>query len=238
MIIISSGFPKSASTLLFLYQEHLLSVSRKSRGQVFFRKWNREGFVPHIGILRATWLVLLSILGPIVVKTHCGPTFFVRVLIRFRLAAAYYSIRDPRDVVLSAMDHAVKARNRSSKLNSDISFAQFHSWHDLYPALRMHYARFLAWKQFKTFIVRYEDVIRNPSQTLLQINNVTGQEHLNTLIPETIEWFMMNKSETINYNTGKLSRYKEELTTTQIAELEKELYAPIASMEYPLDKVQ
>lgn len=235
MIIISSGFPKSASTLLFLYVEHLLNCSGSSRGQRLFRKYNNTGFVPHIGLARALWLLLLSLFGPVVVKTHCGPTFFVRLLVKSGLGVAYYSVRDPRDVVLSAMDHAAKARSLKVLSDADQAFAPFHTWDDLFPALEMHFRRYSAWKTFKQILfVRYEDLLRNPVYTLQEVTKHIHRKELNQFIDQSVEWFSARKAETTHYNTGKSERFSKELSAEQISTLETELKESILAMGYKL----
>src|ERR1041385_6128725 len=100
MIIVSSGFPKSASTLLFLYTEEILEQSGKRSGQKKFRKHYPEGFIHRFGILNSAYLFFLNLFyGNVVVKTHSGPDFFIRLLMKMKIAKAYYSVRDPRDVI-------------------------------------------------------------------------------------------------------------------------------------------
>ncbi len=89
MIIISNGFPKSASTLLFLYTEELLLRSRRPAAQEKFRKQNAEGFIAHFGITDILRILRLSILhGDLVIKTHTPPTRLVRLMINVGFARA------------------------------------------------------------------------------------------------------------------------------------------------------
>ncbi len=233
MIIISSGFPKSASTLLFLYTESLINASGKSKGQKLFRRNNTEGFTPHFGIFNTLWYVFASLFGPVVIKTHSGPTFFVRALISLGLAKAYYSVRDPRDAMLSAMDHGVKARTNGIKSDSDVAFAPFKQWKDALPVFQMHQSRFEAWKNYGEVIFpRYELLMTQPKVELEKVVGHLGRNSLKKYIDITVAEFLQNKSTTKNFNKGNVSRYKTELSENQISELENALGSCVESMGY------
>jgi len=235
MIIISSGFPKSASTLLYLYTESLINSSGKSGGQKLFRRFNREGFTPHFGFLNTLWYVFASMFGPLVVKTHAGPTFFIRLLISVGLATAFYSVRDPRDAVLSAMDHGRKAREKGIQTDSDIAFAPFEKWEDVYPAFHMHHRRYEAWKEYdRVLFVRYEEVIQHPDAVLQKIVRHVRLPKLVKNIPDAVYSFAQSKRSTRNFNKGELVRFTTELKSDEIAKLEKEMGACITSMGYTL----
>lgn len=235
MIIISSGFPKSASTLLFLYTEHLIQASGKTMGQKIFRRFNKEGFAVRFTPINSAWYLFASLFGPVVVKTHSGPCRSIRMLVNLGLARGYYSVRDPRDAVLSAMDHARKAREQGIKTDSDVAFAPFKKWEDIFPAFRMHYKRFRSWMKFgKAIFPRYEDVISKPDLVLGEIANYVKRPEWKKNIPETVQHFASTKSSTKNYNRGDITRYRNELSEEQIKMLEIELGEYITGMGYSL----
>jgi len=79
MIIISNGFPKSASTLLFLYTEELLLRSRRPAAQEKFRKQNAEGFIGHFGITDISafcvfryYMVISLLKRTLLLRVWCG----------------------------------------------------------------------------------------------------------------------------------------------------------------------
>jgi hypothetical protein len=233
MIIISSGFPKSASTLLFLYTESLINASGRSRGQKIFRRFNREGFTPAFTPLNSAWYLFASMFGPVVIKTHSGPCWSIRTLIGLGLAKAYYSVRDPRDAMLSAMDHGEKARTQGIKTDSDVAFAPFKEWKDALPAFKMHERRFESWKKFgKVIFPRYELLVTQPKTELEKVVDHIGRNSLKKYIGATVDSFVQKKNTTKNFNKGEVARYKNELNVSQISELEKELGSCIESMGY------
>jgi hypothetical protein len=237
MIIISSGFPKSASTLLFLYTEHLILNSGKTRGQKMFRQFNSEGFTSWINPFNTIWFLFLSLFGPIVIKTHSGPNLSVRALLALGLAKAYYSIRDPRDVVLSALDHAAKAREKKIMSDSDKAFAPFKNRADLLPALQMHFERYKMWKENGSVLfLRYEQIMTHPETELRKIAAFTKRPELQEKISETVNHFASRKKETINFNKGHVERYTAELSSTEIMAIERDLGNVILEMGYSLSK--
>lgn len=235
MIIISSGFPKSASTLLFLYTEHLVKLSGKTGGQKLFRSINKEGFTPWFGPFNTMWYVIASMFGPIVIKTHAGPGFFVRILLSLGLARAYYSIRDPRDVVLSAMDHGKKAREKINPSDSDKAFAPFKKREDMLPALSMHFDRYKLWREDgRVLFVRYEDLLLNPESELEKVARHIRRPEWIKFIPETVKYFAERKRETTNFNKGDVARFGSELNADETALLERDMKEVILAMNYKL----
>ncbi|GAB4134560.1 MAG: hypothetical protein Fur0041_07970 [Bacteroidia bacterium] len=190
----------------------------------------------HIGMKEALFLLYVSLFkGHIAVKTHDGAGFFIRILIRLRLAKGFYSVRDPRDALLSAMDHARKGRTTQQPSASDKAFAVFHSGDDLYPALQMHFQRFLSWKKFgKCIFPRYEDVIDKETDTIQTLCDYTGIQPAKKNIAEIASDFIRNKEHTPNFNKGLKSRYSSEMSVEEIKETELQLKNCILEMGYTI----
>ena len=111
MIVISAALPKSASTLICNYQRDLLLAGKKGSAQSEFQRANGGRFIEKVGFRKMLRLVFWNFrLGSFVFKTHCAADITLRVLIHLGLAKATYCFRDPRDVVLSALDHADRSR--------------------------------------------------------------------------------------------------------------------------------
>lgn len=238
MIIISGGFPKSASTLLFYYMEEYLERSGKKNAQKKFLAYNPEGFIHHFGILNSTRLFFLHLFyGDVVVKTHAAPNWILKLWINMGIAKAYYSIRDPRDCVLSALDHGKKARSKKDKTPSDDAFAPFEKRADVYPAFHMHFARYMRWKKFgKVNFMRYEELLDSTYGELNSLLHYLGKDEEQKNTKAIIDHFDNRKSETRHFNKGVISRYKDELTKEECEEIEKELPEIFREMNYPLYK--
>jgi hypothetical protein len=236
MIIVSSGFPKSASTLLFLYTEEILTQSGKRSAQQKFRKRYPEGFINRFGLLNTMYLFFLNLFsGNVVVKTHSGPNFFLRFLIKMKIAKAYYSVRDPRDVILSALDHGKKARATGIKTPADKAFEMYEKKEDLFASLKMHYENFARWKKFNDVLfVRYENLLSSSQAELKKVIEMLGWEKEEKLLPGIIESFAKKKSETKNFNKGEVSRFEKEFSESELEEIENEIGRLIIGMGYEL----
>lgn len=236
MIIVSSGFPKSASTLLFLYTEEILKQSGKRSAQKRFRKRYPEGFIYRFGLLNTTYLIFLNLFsGNLVVKTHSGPDFFLRLLIRLGIVKAYYSIRDPRDVILSALDHGKKARISGIKSPADNAFVVYEKKEDLFESLKMHYSNYVSWKKFnRAPFVRYENLLADPEAELKKILGLLGWSDEEKLLPGIIKQFSETKAETKNFNKGEISRFEKELTAEEVNQTESAIPEIISGMDYQL----
>lgn len=234
MIIVSSGFPKSASTLLFLYTEEILKQSGKRSAQAKFRKRYPEGFIHRFGLINSTYLFFLNwFSGNVVVKTHAGPNFFLRVLIKMKVAKAYYSVRDPRDVILSALDHGKKARAAGSKTPADKAFEGYSKKEDLYAPLQMHYENYAAWKNFNhVLFVRYEKLLTDPQTELKRVLAMLGWNEQEKNLAAIIETFSKKKSETKNFNKGELSRFGNEFSEQNLKATEQAIQHIISGMGY------
>jgi Sulfotransferase domain len=237
MILICSGYPKSASTLLFLYAEAFILKGGKTAGQKRFMKDNPDRFMERIAFKQALYLLFHSITkGPIAVKTHDEPRFFSRLLIRMGFAKALYSIRDPRDVVLSALDHGNQARAKEKMSASDKAFSVFKTRTELYPALTMHSERFIQWKKSGLAeFFRYENVLTDPYTEIMRIVLISDLKISKEDVRKTVDEFNSRKNETLNFNKGLLSRYRNELTETEIREIEQEMKQVIIEMNYQFD---
>ncbi len=105
MIIISSSIPKSASTLIYNYQEDLLALASQNNAvaQEEFNKYSNCGFLRGIYFNNFLTIIFLKIkYGNVVIKTHSKPSFFIKLLIALGLAKATFCYREPRDIILSA----------------------------------------------------------------------------------------------------------------------------------------
>jgi len=154
-------------------------------------------------------------------------------MINVGFARAYYSLRDPRDAMLSALDHAASAQAKTEKTLSDVYFARFHSRQDLCPALLSAFGTFHRWKRFgKVLFVRYEDVLAAPEQELDRIVEWLGLKADRKNVSTVVAHFAKRKAETRHFNKGVLTRYSSELNAREIREVEVHLCDCIREMNY------
>jgi len=161
MLILSGSLPKSGSTWLFHMTDALLLASGRPGIQELRTRCGLEGVIPQrhcdIGYTNPTKLLRLlpaTLRGhDLLVRTHFAPSTSFRLMMALGLAKATYVYRDPRDVVLSAMDHGQRGRDCGSEhelmalttLDKAIDYTRdrlmphFHAWMDTPGILKLRY---------------------------------------------------------------------------------------------------
>jgi len=235
MIVISAGFMKSASTLIHDYQVDMIALASKRNGQKQLEKFSSGRGAAYRGKLDLkTFLILIVInflYGDVALKTHSGPTFFVRVLVALRLAKVTYSYRDPRDVALSMLDHGNRTRKKGENFKDNRGFSNVHEVTDALPKVREEIDNWYGWRDFgSVLLIRYEDFMTEKAKCLQAIAQHLGydlsQEDVQTLLNKYTDL----KSR--NFNKGTVERYKEELSATDLAACNRALATELKDMSY------
>jgi hypothetical protein len=169
-----------------------------------------------------------------VVKTHAPPTPGLRLLLALGAAAVTYIYRDPRDVVLSALDHGREAR----EADPANALARLHSVEDA--------ARYVAglldplegWRRRpETLLVRYESLRADPAAELRRlarhlrldvddgaIEGIVGRYDRGTLGEQ--------ERRALHFNRGVVGRYAEELSASERAACERLLGPHLERLGY------
>ncbi len=237
MIYLSASLPKSGSTLLYTYTEQMLIARGQRHGQDALRRVIKAGrlngvdtYLEHIGLREVLFALWLSFrYGHILIKTHAAPGFWVRQMIRMGMMRASYIYRDPRDVLLSGMDHA--RRTAGGKM------ARFQAYQDFEGGLK-HIKQLLRragwWLEFgKVHFLTYSALLTQPQAELKRLAEFFGWK----LTDEQLDKIISRESEMRSYgqrqfNTGKLSRYAEEMTPDQQARCVEEMGVDIARLGF------
>lgn len=99
-----------------------------------------------------------------VVKSHGRPSRSVRGLLALGVMKATYIYRDPRDVVLSILDHGRRLREDGNQANAA---SALHSIEDAVRYVRRLLGIWERWDECSGVLtVRYEDLVRDPSGEL------------------------------------------------------------------------
>ncbi|MDJ0744781.1 MAG: SGNH/GDSL hydrolase family protein [Xenococcaceae cyanobacterium MO_167.B27] len=179
MIIISSSIPKSASTLIYNYQEDLLALASQNNAvaQEEFNKYSNCGFLRGIYFNNFLTIIFLKIkYGNVVIKTHSKPSFFIKLLIALGLAKATFCYREPRDIILSAIDHGERTRkgkDASGACKNMITIA------DSLPIVKSWMSNWYQWKEYGSKINDvYAQLEQLPPDTTHLILSVGGNNAL------------------------------------------------------------
>lgn len=215
MIILSVGLQKSGSTLIANLEEELLISSGKRCGQAMVRKKFSGRYIQKI-TFDVTWkLLLYNILyGSFVIKTHSKPNKYIRFLINSGFAKATYSYRDPRDVMLSAIDHGNRSR---AGLDPHKAFIHFENIDNSIPLTIELMKICQQWLNFgKAFFIKYEEFMGDPVSVMKPTMNYLKIDVSENKIRELVREHEANKLTSHNFNKGITYRYKTELTAGQL----------------------
>jgi hypothetical protein len=212
MLIISYGMPKTGSTLLFELTKALLEYAGYKQNLApsefnrqhpinFSNDLDEEGLLPFQSFAESSHLVL---------KTHSAPTPYVKSEIERGRIKCTVSIRDPRDQVLSVLDHA-----RASRKNGDVAFSEFFLVDDVLSMLLHRERQTLDWLELAPESVYfYEEFSKD---TLGTITQLASQFDITLNDPSKVLELM--KGRFTQLNKGIVGRYQTELTLKQQAQV-------------------
>lgn len=204
MIYICYGITKSASTFLYQLTEEVFSVAgRRPRklGPPYRRKGSLDNYFDVID--EALIDELAGFIGDddIVLKTHGPPRGSVASRIATGSVLASASIRDPREIALSMLDHGQRARRWK-----DVPFAEFQSIDDTLPALENQLGYFEAWAAIPCVSVFLYNDICFDSRTVVE--RVASQIGVDIDPDAVLRAFRDNKT-VGQFSKGKALRYTE-----------------------------
>lgn len=228
MIILSAGMQKSGTGWYYNMTNDLLVAAGHHDARTIRRKYRLESVLKHSNcqLVNAHPITLLRLMVPhiagqsFVIKTHSRPSAYIRRLMRLGVMRATYIYRDPRDVVLSALDHGAKIRQRGERH----TFAHLEGVED-----SIHYVKGLLkiwdnWMQTGyTLFVRYEDLKADPSHELrrlaehlclhvtkAQLHTIVDKYHSDRLDDEDVKG-------SLHFNKGVTGRYRTHMSEQDLA---------------------
>ncbi len=241
MLILSNGIPKSGSTLFSWFQKDILMHSIPKNGQELFEQSVNEKHIDGIGHFaeniedKSILEKLISISeenGPFLVKCHTSITDDLKEAVKSGKIIVTLTHRDPRDILLSVIDHG----KRDKITNSSKYFAQFQTIEQTIPFVIAQCNIALEWIDSGLVeIFRYQDLISNPHHEILRFCKIINHKPSMNKIDKIVKTY--TTSPTIGmrqYNTGKLLRYKEEMTIKEIELCNKALSYFITRLGYQL----
>ena len=224
MIIISSSLPKSGSTFICNLEIELLKISDIEQG----RDNAQQKLKTHFGSRYFEWIgpvTLLRLLhlhkkhGSFVIKTHSGPTWALRFLINKNIAKATYSIRDPRDIILSTIDHGIKSRKGTWKPHP--YFEKFTDVESALPMVKRILKNYYRWKKYgKVHFIRYEDFMQDKNSEIKHLVNHLDLKIEEEKVTRLIARREKNESASYNFNKGTIFRYKNEMNDPDLKRCE------------------
>lgn len=220
MLIICGGMPKAGSSLLMRHAIQLLELVHGRAGQEAFEAWVREGPVGGVGCFPLNgwenhWETLQTIArqhGPFVLKTHYPYPWIADSIKQDSECQLLYTYRDPRDVVLSALDHGARSREKGETHFADCV--------DLGSAIFsvQHWCReAMEWLEDpKVYRCSYHEMLTDPVQTISRLACHFGMAPAGELAERSIAIEETNRAPGRDqFRIGKVSRWREEMSRKQ-----------------------
>lgn len=238
MFVVTGGMQKSGSSLLHVYAIGLITHLHGPDGQRAFEHWIEkgpvggsgsfpwEGWTEHVDQLES----MANTHGPFVLKTHASFTALAAPL-RGRDIKTVYSFRDPRDAVLSALDHGARSR-----ANHDWPYADCVDVETTLSLVRDWCAAAVTWLDapgVERF--RYEDVIQSREATVTRLAVHLGIPSPDKAARAVIEREKVQRAPGKNqFNKGLVCRWPDEMSAADLRRCEHVLGDYIAQMGYDL----
>ena len=243
MIVINTGVPKSGTTLIQQYQIDLINASAPLNGINEIMKYgyninqfseiNNRSFFSDIDL--DTFNLLKEIhdhYGGFVIKTHCLPNEYTDSLTAHNISKITCCYRDPRDIILSTIDHGIRTRQGKDKSGA---YKDVYSVYDGIQRIKKWYRIYNEWnKKENTLMINYENLIENKLQTLIELTKFLNIDLSPEIINDIYHKHESIKESAWNFNIGKANRWKVEMKTEDIILCNKYLREEILSMGYEL----
>lgn len=234
MIIINSGLPKSGTTLVMTYQKELISSFYKENGIRESMKYSYGGYIDLIDDKTADRLYYIhEKFGPLVVKTHTEPTPAIKKLIKSGKARATFSYRDPRDIILSALDHGKLSRETSDPTKA---FSDVKTFSKGFILSGIYLKTYESWLEFnEALFIRYEDLMKDKLSTISKLSEYFNISAGSEVLKEIYSKNELKKESALNFNSGEVQRWRTELPPDQLALCNKSWGKTILKMGYKLN---
>ncbi|MCG6859707.1 MAG: sulfotransferase domain-containing protein [Chromatiaceae bacterium] len=236
VIVISCALPKSASTLLFQYTCDLVDAACCKNGLRELVRLTNVGDIKGMGGFIASFddatvdslLQLTEKHGPVVVKSHSPLHPNAKRLIEQGQAVATFIHRDPRDAILSAMDNC-----RSTRATDFPMFQEFASLSSSLPVMGAYCKHAREWiESGLALVLTYKQLLQDPFVQLQRIASHIQIDVTDGAMKSSIEHHNTHLNHL--YNTGKLERFRQEMSAEAIAICNEQLGDLIVALGYEL----
>ena len=239
MFVLSFGMQKSASLLLTRYTINLLRTALPSDGHKEFEALITKGVLEGVGCFPwGGWEYkkeLLSELadkhGPFVVKSHGALTQPIQKLIAAG-AKATYSIRDPRDILLSLVDHGALDKSRGGGVFEEYTTVE----NTLPKVMEICVCAYTWFLSDLPCLFRYQDLVSQPHAEIGRLAEFLGIAVGKDTIDAIVEKERRKRQKGKDcFNTGLLTRFRNEMRPEDIKLCNDTLGFYIEKLGYTLE---
>lgn len=242
VLIISAGLPKSGSALYFNLTNDLLIAAGGRDVRELKARFRLEDILNYYNCnleqtstRNVARLYLLNLrFGSFVVKTHSVPTSLLGTAVRAGLIRVTCTIRDPRDVLLSAMEHGKKILASDERH----TFASCSTVDNTLPQVTHWLNATMAWLKLRhVHLVKYEDLISDP---VGELERLASFLRLPIERPELVSIFSKyrrenldrDKEDYLHYNIGLPGRFRDALSSEQIGLCNRQFDTYLKTLQY------
>jgi hypothetical protein len=214
MIILSNALPKTGSTILASYQEDMLAASIRRNGQAALRRKFGGRFIHEPSSRNLITITSLnSIYGSLVIKCHWNFTLHLHLFCMLVGAKMTFAYRDPRDMILSMIDHGKRTRKG---LDPSGAFADCRDVIELIPYTSKLLESLKEWQNKKyVHFIKYEDFMKNTLEILESISDFLRFRLPAKLITQIVNQRESTKKQFPNFNKGTTGRWRQEMSEEQ-----------------------
>ncbi len=225
MFYLSVGMPRAGSGWYYnLMHDLVVAAGGQDARQVRRRYrlgWTLTEVNCNIGTLAPHRLLAVSLpalLGnTFVIKAHAGPTASLRFLLRSGLLRAAYIYRDPRDALLSALEHGERSR-RDGQRNAFAALTDFTGGLEF---MRRYVAISEAWLALpQVLATRYEDFLADYETEAARLAAHLSVDTSLPAVREVLERYRPRQASRsdqkgLHFRKGKTGRFREVFTPQQ-----------------------
>lgn len=234
MIVINCGMAKSATTLVAMYERDLIDAVTANNAIQYAKKHNKIWISEFNSASVADILKVHAEYGSFVVKTHSILNQEIEELVESGIAKLTFCYRDPRDTVLSAIDHGKKSREG---LDGTGAFKDFYSVKDALGFVEWSINLYETYSLYEqALLIEYNDLMGNKHSHLERI-----ADHLSLSVNSQQVHEIYTKHESLkenkkawNFNKGTTERWKTEMPLDDLRLLESRYGKQIRRMGYEL----
>jgi hypothetical protein len=236
--VVSAGMQKSGSTLLHDHCKALVRRQHGDAGQRAFEDWIRTGPVGGSGSFAwAPWVnhvpalcALAAQHGPFALKTH-APYPHVAAAVANEAIRTVFIHRDPRDAVLSALDHGARSR-----ATGDWPYAECVDVATTLPLVRKWCADAVTWLGAPGVLsFQYEDLLADAQAEVSRLAVFLGVPDPGKAAATAIAQERADRQPGRNqFNKGAVCRWPQEMTAAQRDECERGLAPWIRALGYEI----
>ncbi len=242
MIFLSVGMPRAGSGWYYNLTHELLVACGAQDARVIRKKYHLERVLTevncNIGVL--SWPRLCAVLIPsllgnsFVIKAHAAPTAASNFFMRQGWMKTTYIFRDPRDALLSALEHGQQAR----EAGYTNAFAQLLTLEDGLKFMLQYTHIWESWSRQKDVLrTRYEDLINDYDaevERLLGFLNLQDRhDHLQPIIDKFRPRQASDKQKGLHFRQGKVGRFLQAFDEEKQHEINAAFSAYLEQMGYP-----